>query len=152
MEYYELPQGKVFLISQKALIVEEKRLLMLRRVDERIAGEPQWGLPGGFLEIDESIVKGLVREVQEEAGLAVRVGKLVAVWDHWEKDFVLRDGRVCDVRIVELGYVCDVISGSIKLSEEHDRYLWADESDLRKLNISPDSSGAIDEYLMSRGV
>jgi 8-oxo-dGTP diphosphatase len=147
MKYYELPETETFLVSQKALIVKDGRFLMLRRVDERKIGEPQWGLPGDLLEIDEPIVNGLVPEVHEESGLTVRVGKLVGVSDHWVRDLVPGDGRVCDVRIVELAHVCSVISGSVELSKEHDRYLWADESELRELNISPDSSRAIDEYL-----
>ena len=64
--------------------------------------EGQWSLPGGVLDLGESMVEGLVREVREETGLVVVPGPLIDVIEHVERD---ADGRVRYHYIV-VDYVC----------------------------------------------
>ena len=61
------------------LMHEEKVLLVQQSVGSR-----EWSLPGGKLEPGETIAEGMVREMQEETGLAVRVIKQLYVCDNPE--------------------------------------------------------------------
>ena len=65
VDYYHLKSDEVFLVSQKALIAQENRLLILRASDDTNL----WELPGGLLEMDEEMQTGLIREVAEETGM-----------------------------------------------------------------------------------
>jgi hypothetical protein len=54
MEYYNLDQSKTFLVSQKALLTQDERLLILKMPTGFLqSAEPVWELPGGLLEMDE---------------------------------------------------------------------------------------------------
>jgi 8-oxo-dGTP diphosphatase len=99
------------------------------------------------LEIDEDIKKGLLREVKEETRLKVSIKKLFGMGEMCHKGFTFKDKRKLDVRVVELGFLCDYVSGEIKLSDEHQEYKWASRSELKSLEFSPDSKDILEQYL-----
>jgi 8-oxo-dGTP diphosphatase len=149
MNYYDLDKTRAFSVSQKALIAEGDRILVLKNTADRAGGKAQWEIPGGLLEMDEDLESGLKREVNEETGIEIVVGKLVWVWDQWEKDFQFRDGRVLDVRIIELAFSCQRMRGDIQLSEEHSEFKWATRAELSKLDFSRNSHAAVDAFMKS---
>ncbi|NIN95175.1 MAG: NUDIX domain-containing protein [Anaerolineae bacterium] len=149
MDFYDIDSNKAFLVSLKAFIVEEGKLLVLENAAEKSGGSSQWELPGGLLEIGESLEEGLIREVQEETGFEISVGSIIAAWDHWEHDFEFAGGRVVDARIVEIAFTCQVVAGEVKLSDEHSQFKWASREELQKLDYAPNSREAIRAYLQS---
>ncbi len=88
------------------------RVLLGRRADNG-----QWGLPGGNVEIGESVTEAILREVREETGLAVAVTRLVGVYSDpaW---MVVRypDGRV--VHYVNTCFECRVTGGELATCSE----------------------------------
>lgn len=65
-------------VSVAAVVVrEDGRVLAIRRADNG-----QWQIPGGVLELDETIEAGLAREVREETGLSVKVIGLTGIYKH----------------------------------------------------------------------
>jgi ADP-ribose pyrophosphatase YjhB (NUDIX family) len=54
---------------------DQQELLLMRRSDNG-----QWGLPGGYVELGESVVEAAAREVEEETGHRVAVGGLIGVY------------------------------------------------------------------------
>ena len=54
---------------------KRRQLLLMRRSDDG-----QWGLPGGYVEPGESVVEAASREVYEETGVCIEVGRLVGVY------------------------------------------------------------------------
>jgi mutator protein MutT len=62
-----------------AVIVREGNVLLVKRKYEPLAG--QWSLPGGAVEIGETLEACLVREMREETGLEVAVGPVIEVLD-----------------------------------------------------------------------
>lgn len=147
MGYYSLNKQKSFLVSLKALIIEKKRLLVLKNAVGVFNKKSQWELPGGILEVDEKIKEGLIREVKEETGLIIMVGDLSAIYDHWKKGFKFKDGRILDIRIIEIAFSCQKVGGELELSDEHLRFKWATVEELKKLDFSINSKTAIKEYI-----
>ncbi|HMS23575.1 MAG TPA: NUDIX hydrolase [Candidatus Saccharibacteria bacterium] len=66
-------------IRLTAVIIEDGKILLL---DQNVNKHRSWSLPGGKLEENETIEEGLVRELLEETGLIITVGKLLYVCDH----------------------------------------------------------------------
>ena len=73
-EYPERP-----LVGVGGVVIADGRALLIRRGSEPLRGE--WSIPGGMLELGESLEEGVVRELREETGLHVRVLELIEVFD-----------------------------------------------------------------------
>jgi ADP-ribose pyrophosphatase YjhB (NUDIX family) len=69
-EYPELP-----MVGVGGVVISGNRVLLARRGAEPLRGE--WSIPGGLLEVGETIEQGVARELLEETGLVVRVGELI---------------------------------------------------------------------------
>lgn len=66
-------------IRLTAVIIEDGKILLL---DQNVNARRSWSLPGGKLEENETLSDGLVRELREETGLTIKVGKLLYICDH----------------------------------------------------------------------
>ncbi len=60
-------------------MIRDGRALLIRRGSEPLKGE--WSIPGGLLELGETIIEGVARELLEETGLKVRVIELIEVFE-----------------------------------------------------------------------
>src|SRR5581483_10975686 len=67
------------LIGVGAVIVADNRVVVVRRGHEPLRGE--WSIPGGVLEIGETLRAGAEREALEETGLVVKAGEVLGVFD-----------------------------------------------------------------------
>ena len=67
-----------------AVVVRDGRALVVRRAHEPRKGE--WSLPGGLLDLGESLVDAARREVKEETGLDVEVGPMIETFDRVHRD------------------------------------------------------------------
>jgi 8-oxo-dGTP diphosphatase len=66
------------------VIPSERGVVLIRRGTEPFAG--QWALPGGFVEVGETVEEAAARETAEETGLAVEVARLIGVYSEPERD------------------------------------------------------------------
>lgn len=66
------------------VIPSEEGVVLIRRGSEPFEG--QWALPGGFVEIGETVEQAAFREAAEETGLAVEIAGLVGVYSDPERD------------------------------------------------------------------
>ncbi len=66
------------------IIPSERGVVLIRRGNEPFAG--RWALPGGFVEVGETVEEAAYREAAEETGLAVEVAHLVGVYSDPERD------------------------------------------------------------------
>src|SRR5258706_10886705 len=73
-EYPERP-----MVGVGGVIIDQGRALLIRRGSEPLLGE--WSIPGGTLELGETLEEGVARELLEETGLTVRVIELIEVFD-----------------------------------------------------------------------
>jgi ADP-ribose pyrophosphatase YjhB (NUDIX family) len=68
-------------------VTDDGRVVLLRRGIE--PGRGAWAQPGGFLEVDETVTEGAVRETLEETGLVVRPGEIIGLYSRLEAAVVV---------------------------------------------------------------
>jgi 8-oxo-dGTP diphosphatase len=66
------------------VIPSERGVVLIRRASEPFKG--RWALPGGFVEVGETVEEAADREAAEETGLVVEVARLVGVYSDPERD------------------------------------------------------------------
>ncbi|MGO9950186.1 MAG: NUDIX hydrolase [Steroidobacteraceae bacterium] len=67
------------MVGVGGVVIRDGRALLIRRGSEPLKGE--WSIPGGLLELGETIIEGVARELLEETGLKVRVIELIEVFE-----------------------------------------------------------------------
>lgn len=67
------------MVGVGGVVIREGRALLIRRGSEPLKGE--WSIPGGMLEVGETIAEGIARELREETGLQVRTLELIEVFE-----------------------------------------------------------------------
>ena len=113
------------LVGVGAVIVDaEGRVVLVKRRHEPLAG--QWSLPGGTLDVGETLEAGVAREVMEETGLVVDVGAAVEVFDRILLD---ETGRV-HYHFVLIDYLCAPRGGVLEAGSDVTDVAWADPADL----------------------
>jgi 8-oxo-dGTP diphosphatase len=101
-----------------AVVLDARRVLLIRRAQEPLKG--QWSLPGGGVELGETLEQAVAREVLEETGLEVDVGPIVDVLDRITRD---TDGRV-EHHYVLVDFVCRPSGGILSSASDADAAEW----------------------------
>lgn len=107
------------LVGVGAVVVHIDRVLLVRRGSEPLKGH--WTLPGGMLEIGETLIEGVTREVREETGLDVEPIELVEVLDRIHREA----GRV-RYHYVIADYLCRVTGGELRAASDADAVRWVE--------------------------
>ncbi|MGA3134611.1 MAG: NUDIX hydrolase [Terracidiphilus sp.] len=116
----EFPEAP--LVGVGAVVVDEGRVLLVRRGSEPLRG--QWSLPGGLLELGESLTNGVVREVREETGLFVEPVELIELLDR-----IHREGERVRYHYVIADYLCRVAGGALKAASDADAARWVERAE-----------------------
>jgi mutator protein MutT len=113
------------IVGVGAVILDGDRVLLIKRGNEPLKGE--WSLPGGAVNVGETLETAVAREVLEETGLEVAVGPIVEVLDSIRRD---ADGRV-EYHFIIVDYKCSVRLGTATAGSDAADLHWAD---LRQLD------------------
>jgi 8-oxo-dGTP diphosphatase len=105
------------LVSVGAVVVNEGRVLLVKRGREPLKG--QWSLPGGLVEVGESLEAAVIREVEEETGLIVEPVGLVELLDR-----IYREGARVRFHYVIADYLCRATGGALKAASDADEVRW----------------------------
>jgi 8-oxo-dGTP diphosphatase len=116
-EFPEVPR-----LAVGAVVVDQGRVLLVRRGQEPLKGH--WSLPGGALELGESLADGLVREVREETGLIVEPIELVELLDR-----IHREGERVRYHYVIADYLCRVVGGEMQAASDADAVRWVERAE-----------------------
>lgn len=105
-----------------AVVVHQGRVLVARRGNPPMKGH--WTLPGGALELGETLLEGVAREVREETGLEVEPVELVELLDRIHRV----EGRI-QFHYVIADYLCRVTGGGLQAASDVDAVRWIERSE-----------------------
>ena len=125
------------IVGVGGVIVDEGKVLLIRRKYEPLKGH--WSLPGGMVEIGETLEAALTRELLEETGLAVDVGPVIEVFDRITQD---EDRRV-RYHFVLIDYLCWRADGALRAASDVDAAIWADPDDLAEYSLTDKAMSVI---------
>jgi len=142
-EYPERP-----IVGVGGVVIEDERALLIRRGSEPLLG--QWSIPGGTLELGETLIEGTERELMEETGLAVRVLDLIEIFERinfgrgadepWSTPEERRRPRF---HFVIADYLCERVSGEPVAGGDVTDVAWATEVELEKFGLTPTATRVI---------
>jgi 8-oxo-dGTP diphosphatase len=131
-EYPESP-----LVGVGAVIIDDGRVLLVKRGHPPLAGE--WSIPGGVLELGETLREAAVREAREETCLTVEPAELLGVYDR-----VLRDdtGGIL-YHFVLIDFLCRPLSGKAQAADDADEVRWFTLNEIEKLALARDTAEVV---------
>ena len=125
------------LVGVGALIVDAGRVALVKRGQAPLVGE--WSIPGGMLELGETVRQGAEREALEETGLAVRATELLGVFDR----VVLDDAKQCQYHYVLIDFLCQRVSGDLHAAGDAADARWFTLEEVSKLPLPEDTASVI---------
>ena len=117
------------IIGIGAVIVDAGRVLLVRRATEPLRGE--WSVPGGMLELGETLRDGVRREVLEETGVEVEPGEVLDVFDSIFTDTL---GRT-EYHYVLIDYLCRRLSGEAVAGSDVSDVRWVTADALPAMDL-----------------
>lgn len=131
-EYPERP-----MVGVGGVVISNGHALLIRRGGPPLKG--QWSIPGGMLEVGETLLEGVRRELEEETGIEVRVGALIEVFERINAD---EDGKA-KYHFVVLDYLCEAIGGEARAGSDVTDVAWAAPSELGKYSLTETATRVI---------
>lgn len=120
-----------------AVVFVEDRVVLIKRRFEPLAG--QWSLPGGSLEVGETLEAGVAREILEETGLEVQVGPVIEVFDR----ILLDEFKRIRYHFVLIDYLCRSIDGRLKAASDVDDVVLVKPFELTSFRLTPKTTAII---------
>jgi mutator protein MutT len=124
-----------------AVIVHEGRVVLVKRRFEPLAG--QWSIPGGAVEVGETLEACVAREMAEETGFVVQVGPVVEVLDRITR---AEDGRIL-YHFVLIDYLCWPIGGELQAGTDVAEAVVVEPSELPQYELTEQARSVIERAL-----
>jgi 8-oxo-dGTP diphosphatase len=131
-EYPERP-----LVGVGGVVIYESRALLIKRGSEPLRGA--WSIPGGTLEVGETLTEGVARELLEETGLVVRVGPLIEVFERIDAAAPKRTVNGVErprYHYVIVDYLCARLSGEARPGSDVTDVAYAREGELARFGMT----------------
>jgi ADP-ribose pyrophosphatase YjhB (NUDIX family) len=127
------------IVGVGAVILQDGKVVLVKRKYEPLAG--QWSLPGGRLELGETLEAGLSREMLEETGLVVEVGPVVDVFDR----ILLDPERRVRYHYVLIDYLCRPVGGALRHGSDVAATELVHPNDLERYRLTPKATTVIEK-------
>jgi 8-oxo-dGTP diphosphatase len=131
---HEYPDRPV--VGVGGVVVSNGKVLIVKRAHEPRKGE--WSLPGGRVELGESLVDAVRREIKEETGLDVEVGVVVEVFDRIHH----HDGRV-RYHFVLVDFLCAPVRGTLRAGDDAEDVRWVTAAELDGYGVNAHAAAVI---------
>jgi ADP-ribose pyrophosphatase YjhB (NUDIX family) len=125
------------MVGVGAIVFHGDRVLLVQRGREPAKG--QWSLPGGLVEVGETLERAVRREVAEETGLDVRVGNLVTVLDR----VILDEKQSVQYHYVLLDFLCHYTDGDLTSGTDAADCRFVPVNDLPKYPLTEGTESVI---------
>lgn len=139
------PAANSLKVAVSAFVQDEAgRILMIHRTDNDL-----FSLPGGGMEVGETVAEAVVREVAEETGIDVRPTEVIGIFSDPGHVIAYTDGEVRQE--FSICFAADPIGGTPRTSSESKAVQWVAPTDLGDLHIHPSMRQRIDRGLRTSG-
>ena len=112
------------IVGVGAVIIDRGQVLLVKRGSPPLLGE--WSLPGGAVELGETLRAAAEREAQEETGLTVKAGEVIEVLDR----IVPGAAGAPQYHYVLIDFLCTVKGGELRAGGDAADACWAAENEL----------------------
>lgn len=119
------------LIGVGAVILKENKILLEKRQND--PGKGKWSIPGGLVELGESVEQTVIREVKEETNLDVEKPEHIGVVDKVDLD---ENGKV-RYHFVIIDYFVKLKGGDLRASSDAAELKWVAVDEIEKLELTP---------------
>ena len=147
VDYYhdpKAPRANSLVPGASGIVVNhEGRILLHRRSDNA-----RWALPGGVMDIGESIAQTVTREVREETGLEIEPEYIVGVYSDPGHVFAYDDGEVRQQ--FSVCFACRIIGGQVRTSKESSEVAFFAPAEIDPLDMHESIRLRIRHYLEHR--
>ena len=126
------------------VVLIDGRVVLIRRGKEPLRG--RWVIPGGTVELGETLQEAVVREMQEETGLLVAPREVVLVFDR-----IQREGPSVEYHYVIIDYACEYVSGELKAGSDADEVALVAPEELDRYDLPPQARDLVVD-VFRRGV
>ena len=130
----EFPEAPV--VGVGAVVLQDGKVLLVKRGHQPRKGE--WSLPGGRVELGESLVDATRREIREETGLDVEVGPLIECFDR-----IHRVGDRVQYHFVIADYLCTPRGGQLVAADDAEEVAWVGPDDLERYGVNEHAARVI---------
>lgn len=136
----EMPVANSMRPAAAVAIIDNEKILMLKRVDNG-----KWTLPGGTMELNESLIDCAIREVREETGLAVQVIDVIGTYTDPDVRIEYSDGEVR--REFTIVYYGTAINSEVVIDDESSDYAWIPMTDVEGYPMAKSQQKRIQDIL-----
>jgi 8-oxo-dGTP diphosphatase len=118
------------IIGVGAVIIKDGKILLEKRKNE--PGKGKWSIPGGLVELGESVEQTVIREVKEETGLEVEKPEHIDVVDN-----VIRDENgVVKYHFVIIDYFVKLKGGTLEARSDAEELRWVAFDEVEKYDLT----------------
>lgn len=146
-EYYDdpqAPQPNSLVVATCAVVTDhDGRILLQRRSDSG-----NWAMPGGGMEMNESLTDSVIREVKEETGFDIEVTGIVGTYTDPRHIIAYTDGEVR--RQFNICYTARIVGGALAISNESTEIRFVAPSEIAGLQMHYTQRLRIKHYLEQR--
>ncbi len=129
------------IVGVGAVIVDAGRVLVIKRGVEPLKG--RWSVPGGAVELGETLREAIAREVLEETGLVIEAIEVLEVFDNIYRD---PEGRP-QYHYVLIDFVCRMTGGVLQAGSDVSEAAWVRPEELSALQMTPNTERVIRKAL-----
>ena len=131
-------------VGSSAIIWDEahEKILLTRRTDNG-----RWCLPAGGLDAGESLEENCIREVLEETGLIVKIGKLLGVYSTPHRIIAYADGN--QYQIISMSFEAHIVGGEMGLSDETTEIGYFSVDEMRTMDVMEHHMERIEDALLN---
>ena len=146
VDYYHdpsAPPANSLVVGSSAVVADREGSILLQRRSD----SGNWALPGGAMDIGETIAQSAIREVKEETGFDVRIERIVGIYSDPAHVFAYDDGEVRQEFSICLA--CTILGGELRVSSESTDVRFFSLDDVPGLAMHESIRKRIDDYLRS---
>ena len=123
-EYPDLPR-----VAVGAVVIHNERILLVKRGKQ--PAQDEWAIPGGSVELGETLQAAAEREIREETGVIIRAGKIIYTFDT-----IVKDGDRTRFHYVILDFEASYVAGEPRAGDDVLEAGWFAPDDLKTLGVN----------------